>query len=218
MNTITDLEPLGLPGILRARLDPSQSVLDQAIPWNRETWTERFTQELRANEERRRYVEAIERLATRCAKRVSRSAVIGFMKEDTIDGFLAAMIWGFGTTGYGPYRTAQIIAGAGDLKTLTAKLNGIRAASLMGHNEARRAMVGDCKLTGLGPAFGTKVAYFAARTVDPLPDRPIPLIADFFTSRAFWHLTGNVGSVGTADGYDRYVHTLHTWSRTSDIA
>ncbi len=88
---------------------------------------------------------------------------------------------------------------------------------MQGHNEARRAIVSGYKLKGLGPAFGTKVAYFAARTENPLPDRPIPLIADFFTSRAFWHLTGNVGSVGTAAGYDRYVRTLHRWAATAGV-
>lgn len=91
-------------------------------------------------------------------------------------GFLAALVWGFGPTGYGASRTAKMLtrdgaAAASEHIWMTAKEQGAQAGfSALWHNN--RSCV-----RGLGSAFGTKVLYFAATDATP---GPAPLVLDQF--------------------------------------
>lgn len=91
-------------------------------------------------------------------------------------GFLAAMVWGFGPTGYGASRTAKMLtsdgaAAASEHIWMAAREEGAQAGySALWHKER------SC-IRGLGTAFGTKVLYFAA--IDATPG-PAPLVLDQF--------------------------------------
>jgi hypothetical protein len=94
-----------------ARLSPRRTE-DQAITWYGQRWAERGRW-LPATKRR------IEQLASDLPPAdhdggvlITRRDVFD-RREDDVDLFLAAMAWGFGPTGYGWWRTAQIINPAG---------------------------------------------------------------------------------------------------------
>ena len=131
------------------------------------------------------------------------------MADGPVVGFLAAMIWGFGPTGYGPNRTSKMIIKVGTPDELTKRLEHMAAASKRSPVKARHAIVGDAHIPGLGPAFGTKFTYFSGLHAGT-PD--LPLISDFFTSRALWHLTDIEKSVRTESGYEKYIDVANEWA------
>lgn len=183
-----------------------EGVLGQAITWNPDAWRtaklELFHQE-------------IEAVAMRCAvqestgrRSITRGDVIRIAGDgDAVRTFLASMIWGFGPTGYGASRTGDIVR---DNPDLVAKLEGQIAAAPNGPEAAWDAIERDHKIRGLGPAFGTKLAYFAALAADP--PRPVPLIADLNTSWAMYALVGLRRSVKWRDSYLAYVEIAHRWA------
>jgi hypothetical protein len=74
-------------------------------------------------------------------------------------------------------------------------------------------------LRGLGPAFGTKLAYFANYS-DEWVDGP--LIADRWTAWTFWALNGRWDIRASAEWYAEYVHCTRAWaarleSRPDDV-
>lgn len=90
-------------------------------------------------------------------------------------GFLAALVWGFGPTGYGASRAAKILtASSADTAAniwATAAERGAQAGFSSLWNRGRS------RIKGLGTAFGTKILYFAATEATPGPP---PLILDQF--------------------------------------
>jgi hypothetical protein len=78
---------------------------------------------------------------------------------------LATILWGFGPTQYGPYRAAQILAADPDGHRLDVGLAFVRGNSPT-VDQLRAAYVAFCPrqpahVRGLGPAFFTKLLYFA---------------------------------------------------------
>jgi hypothetical protein len=108
-------------------------------------------------------------------------------------GVLAALVWGFGPTGYGASRTAKMLtsdgaAAASEHIWVTAREQGAQAGfSALWHN--KRSCV-----RGLGTAFGTKVLYFAATAATP---RPAPLVLDQFVYHGAQRLAQE-GAIGDA--------------------
>jgi hypothetical protein len=83
--------------------------------------------------------------------------------------FVAVMAWGYGSIGYGPFRTRNVLA-----KTLRTSDRLAAVARTLTEDGAvaayeRLATNADCRLRGFGPAFGTKYLVAAARA------RPCPL-------------------------------------------
>lgn len=128
--------------------------------------------------------------------------------------FLAAMIWGFGSVGYGPYRTSQMLAIPAARQLLKTTAEHLAGGRLL---EAYTTL----RLPCCGPAFITKFFYAVGlgRTITPQPlildsrvaaslqriidDEELPL--SYYTKGA-----GTV--VWYAQGYLRYVEALHAWS------
>ena len=71
---------------------------------------------------------------------------------------IAAMVWGFGNRGYGPWRTARMLA-TPDAEDRVAEV--LRVARLEGAVPAYEAIAGPCRLDRMGPVFATKLLYFA---------------------------------------------------------
>lgn len=101
-------------------------------------------------------------------------------------GFLAALVWGFGPTGYGASRVAKILAfkdaaaTAADIWAIAAERGAQEGFSSLWHN-------GRSRIRGLGTAFGTKILYFAATAATP---GPTPLILDQFVFKGAQRLAG----------------------------
>lgn len=144
-------------------------------------------------------------------------------RDDPMDLFLAAMAWGFGTTGYGQWRTAAMVNPAGRDREAVVKaaVAAYRAAWRDGGAKAVAEAWdrGAGKIPGLGPAFASKVAYFAAY------DRGAktgPLIADLNTAWAVWALGGIWDSRYDSGKYADYVTWCERWAaqlgcRSDDI-
>lgn len=134
--------------------------------------------------------------------------------RDPVGLFVAAMIWGFGDRGYGPWRVARILERAGDVNALASHIGGLAGAARHGPAAAWDAMHGEHKLFGLGPAFATKITYFAA-VAEWSGSSQIPLIADLNTSWAMWDLVEVARSVQRRGSYLTYVDLAHRWADVS---
>ena len=124
--------------------------------------------------------------------------------------FVAIMTWGFGTVGYGRWRTQRILI---DTPNASARLAA--AARTLAEDGAsaayeRLASHKDCGLRGLGPAFGTKYIYFiqprdqAVRAL--IFDR---LVADWLGRETNLGLSAGAWSVAM---YARYLDAMHAWA------
>jgi hypothetical protein len=111
----------------------------------------------------------------------------------------AAYTWGYGTTGYGGRRFAQIAAREGVEDTLAQAVAALDAdGAAAAYHRLRRA------IKGLGPAFYTKFLYFAATSDTP---GPAPVILDARVAASLREVTsGLTGAAGTPHAED-----LATW-------
>ena len=175
------------------RREKSGSVLNHSVTWNPNAWRRGLSNE-------KWIADTLDRLQASSESHISRQQVSDFA-GDLRGLFLASNIWGFGTTGYGPARTARMIASAGD--QLVSRLDGVVSASLRGPGEAWDSIRGHHKIRGLGVTFGTKLAYFASLSSDQMERRP--LIADINTSWGVWDVARIPRSVELRDSYLKYV-------------
>jgi hypothetical protein len=134
---------------------------------------------------------------------ISRADVFSRAEVGGLDLFLAVMAWGFGSIGYGWRRRADILKRAGE-REIGEAVDRLRVAAKDGPEAAWRAWSrgGSAKVGGLGTAFASKVAYFAAY------DRDVgrgPLIADRNTACALWALDGRWDSRASTEAYGGYV-------------
>jgi len=152
----------GLVEEWRSEGEPGQ----KGINWPRSDWLAAFP--------------AHEDLFRQLPRLLARASVRDVCADATRDGraaeraFLTVMVWGFGRVGYGRHRVQEILAGtprpaerlAGVARTLADR--GVLAAYRRLSDDA------DCRLNGLGPAFGTKYLYFC----QPSGAEPAALIHD----------------------------------------
>ena len=124
--------------------------------------------------------------------------------------FVAVMAWGHGKVGYGRWRTRRILTETPDAsarlcdvaKTLSA--DGALAAY------RRLANAADCRIVGLGPAFGTKYLYFT----QPPPQGPRALIVDALVTEWLDRETdlGFAAGAFSVPTYGRYLEMMHDWA------
>jgi hypothetical protein len=116
------------------------------------------------------------------------------------------MVWGYGTRGYGPFRTARVLtesANASD--TLSEAAVRVRRD---GGVEAFRWLAAN-RLRWLGVAFATKFLYFC--NVDP--GKPPALVLDarvqgWLRQHADWRINLD----WRVSDYEHYVHTTMRWA------
>ncbi|WP_408993448.1 hypothetical protein [Streptomyces sp. 1268] len=128
---------------------------------------------------------------------VSRAEVVAAVRaaeqsESWAEAFVATQVWGYGVTGYGPYRTRQVLAQPGAEAVLA------EAVSLLVDEGAVVAYEVLNTLDGLGPAFLTKFLYFAGQAL-PDVEGPRPLILDSVLAGV---LRRHATKVGRAVGYE----------------
>jgi hypothetical protein len=179
---------------------------DHAIPWNArawctaEWWDERTRAHVQglASDLNGGEIDLPEQL------QISRADVFNRLDGDDFDLFIATMAWGFGTTGYGCWRTAKITNDSGQdrVRASVGLLRKLGATGSMAELWRTWSFGGRAKLRGLDTAFASKVAYFGGF------DRGTgsgPLIADLNTSWSLWALTGAWDSRASAENYEWYV-------------
>ena len=126
---------------------PSQ----QAMGWSRPQWQEalpRNTEFLRGLPDAVGRTDVIKVCATAAAS-----------PADAERGFVAAMIWGYGTVGYGPYRTARVLTANAQAPEVLHHVADV--AVTRGGVAAFEALKAD-RLKWLGVAFATKYLFFCA--------------------------------------------------------
>lgn len=76
---------------------------------------------------------------------------------DYMRAFLLTMIWGFGKTGYGTYRTNSYLSNAENKRIIKDSIDAVKK------NDLKFAFDNLTKIKGLGVSYITKVIYFATR-------------------------------------------------------
>lgn len=91
----------------------------------------------------------------------------------------AALAWGFGVRGYGRYRTGRVLAQDPDGARLAGALEHLRAEEIPPEAlvDAYVRFHTSHRLRGLGPAFFTKILYFAGYRRDRSGMQPLILDA-----------------------------------------
>jgi Putative 8-oxoguanine DNA glycosylase OGG-like protein len=187
-----------------------ENVLDQAIEWRPDRWLDADLGTLRKHVGE--IADRCESTSTSGVRRIRRRHVFDLVELPSAL-FLAAMIWGYGGTGYGPWRVGRMRRRAGS--TFNSKLERLITASRLGPKETWSAITAGNRMVGLGPAFGTKIAYFAAFEAESGGRKP--LIADANTSWAVWSLEGIPRSVERRDTYLEYVDLAYDWARACSV-
>lgn len=130
------------------------------------------------------------------------------------EAFVVAMIWGYGPAGYGPYRTARVLAenpGAGaQLARIAAVARGRGALAAFEHVAGR-------PMRYLGVAFGTKFLYFATTGADPQAAAPIldAVVCRWLSEHAGLELDIETWRPGQ---YRLYLDALTGWSQQLSVA
>jgi len=126
--------------------------------------------------------------------------------DDVVHGFLAAMVWGYGRVGYGPFRTARVLR-ENDAVTSTLA-EAARIARTDGGPQAFE-WLSRHRLRGLGVAFATKYLFFCAAGRDGAPalilDR---LVRRWLEQNADWALSLD----WRVPDYRAYVETVTAWA------
>jgi Putative 8-oxoguanine DNA glycosylase OGG-like protein len=174
------------------------------IEWPRDRWVKAFPEHRPLLRDLPHLLDrdAVRRVAGRAPESASASQ----------EAFIATMAWGFGWVGYGPYRAAVMLATPDATARLQRVAQTVRAGGAVA---AYQRLAGDCRVRGLGPAFGTKFLAFCQAP----DDRPTALIHDALVSA--W-LTANGRPDLVSDGwsverYEAYLDQMHRWAETLDI-
>ena len=138
--------------------------------------------------------------------------------------FIATMMWGYGNTGYGPWRTSKMLKSCGIKQALPDACSQIIAGDWQAAND-NCAVIRFCDT----PYF-TKFLYFVGRAQKT---ETMPLILDSFVydelhrcaeaeelmETVAWHKRNPKGFVGTlrvrkrTKSYALYVKVLNSWAR-----
>jgi hypothetical protein len=148
---------------------------------------------------------------------ISRENIISLAKQAYKSGnvqdirtlFLATMIWGYGTTGYGPWRTSEMFNSLNFSDILENSFHYISQDKIL---KAYNIL----NIKRCGPPFFTKYFYFCGYSAGL---RKYPLILD---TRVWEALRDRINIDTTRfvkkstwwypEGYLRYVDTLHDWA------
>lgn len=185
--------------VARWRTDGSPA--QAGIPWPRLRWLEAFPK--------------FDSILADLPDRLDRGSVRGHCQsaaqsaDDAQSAFLVVMTWGYGDVGYGPFRTARILA---DTPDASERLRLAADAVATGGASAGYGALADrsrSRLKWLGPAFGTKFLHFCSPAGHPpalILDR---LVADWLRDHADvslnpvpWH----------TDTYRSYLDLMAEWS------
>lgn len=169
------------------------------IPWPRDRWVAAFPH----------HRATLQRLPDVLDRDGVRAVAAGGSPSATSTeaAFVATMAWGFGWVGYGPHRAVKMLA----TPDAAARLLSVRQAVVSdGALAAYGRLAGDCRIKGLGPAFGTKFITFC----QPPEVRPRALIHDELVS-TWLAANGRPDLSSTAWSgaiYEAYLDQVHRWA------
>ncbi|MCK4532458.1 hypothetical protein KAU39_01620 [bacterium] len=137
--------------------------------------------------------------------------------------FFSIMVWGFGRTGYGAFRTNKMVTDNNFQKVVEDTYCKIKSGKILN-------AYNDFKLNKCGSAFFTKFFYFA---VPRSRDKPLPLILDAVVSRRLENdcnlnisryakvardKVKQISAVYSyADGYINYIQDMDNWAKSLKV-
>jgi hypothetical protein len=189
-------------------LAEEESIEEQGVRWDSDRWHEGIRR-FPAGEWLIPRLDALAELSASDSK-IRRRHLFALADGDTVNFYLAVMIWGFGEASYGWWRTGAIATAAGH-ERLALAVGELRKAASNGPGAAWDAWVNHevAKLSGIGAAFASKLAHFAA--FKRVSGRS-PLIADANTALAVWALAGLWDSRVNRSKYCKYVDIAYQWA------
>lgn len=194
----SDDVPASVESLVNAWLDRGRPT-QNSIPWPRDRWIAAFPE----------FSEMLAILPDRLDRQVIRTAVAGAGDESRSPclSFVAAMAWGYGRVGYGPFRVRRALSSVADPEDRLGMV--ARTVRAEGGPAAYEVMAGPARLAGLGPAFGTKFMYFCPQ----MPYGPPAIILDRLV--ADW-LNSNAGTAFNPVpwrpvAYAHYIRLLVGW-------
>lgn len=137
--------------------------------------------------------------------------------DEVAAAFVVAMIWGHGSSGYGPFRTARILTGTADpdgepiSPDVVEKLTrSVDIAQNGGAVSGYRYLNNDGRITWLGPAFFTKWLYFVTARGNPTSPHAAPVLDALVIEWMRRHAHVRIRAGRTAD-YAAYLDLLTAW-------
>jgi hypothetical protein len=208
MSASAEEEPVEPPECLRIVVQEwvnSGSSHQPGIKWPREPW--------------RAWLNGFDALLTTLPERLDRAAVhrLGHTAhtdpDAALQAFVATMVWGYGNVGYGPWRTSRMLTGCPDAgERLVAVARALRDSKAL---DGYQLLASKARLTGLGPAFGTKYLYFCSASTGA--ERALVLdrnVADWLKRNTPLNLNPTWWSHPT---YRRYLAHMQSWATTLDV-
>lgn len=207
-----------MPHELSAQL--GKDVEQGSFSWRRSPWEA-------ALHDHEPTLELLDRLGHKVDRETTRAVVLKeFSAGRAVPAFVAAMIWGYGTTGYGPARVRWVLTGVRGRASAAAAIrtdvceklaSGAQVARELGPVEGFRRMNNVGKVAYLGGSFFTKWLYFAT-ALDGIADPSAAPILDAQVAR--WLRTQQVMSlrVDKTPDYERYLQLLKDWGQRSGRA
>lgn len=186
----------------------------RAFAWGRERW--------RLLDPFDGVADLLDRLPEEVDRESTRHVVLDeFEAGRIVPAFVAAMVWGYGTTGYGPRRTTWVLAGT---KVRGASLNphvpehladGAKIARMAGAEAGYRYLNNEGYSKYLRAAFFTKWLYFttAVQGLDDTAAAPIldMQVRNWIATHADVRL-----ELGSTAEYGRYLALLDAWGHPDD--
>ncbi len=125
--------------------------------------------------------------------------------EGALRGFLAVMVWGFGHTGYGPWRVQSAVDATPDLPEVLLE-SARRAAT---DPVAGYRLLAERRPRRIGPAFATKYLHFAVPISAAAPLILDRVVAGWLSTHARVRLDPGRWSPPT---YERYLACVDGWA------
>lgn len=122
---------------------------------------------------------ALADLVDRAGKRGLFRSDVTAVAEEPLDLLIASMVWGFGPLGYGPARTAKMLATKGVASLAAEIVETVRTRGAGPGFSSLFKPSGSGRIYGLAVAMGPKLLYFACRDGNSAsPPTPRPMIYD----------------------------------------
>jgi hypothetical protein len=186
-----------IPGILLKNKSFLKSPDDHSISFNSNTWKKVFQDDSDFQSIIRDFPEHL------CRSDVGNFAKLAFEKGQSIRKvFLATMIWGYGTVGYGAYRTSKMLGEKYSYDLIKSSFNFVMEGNYIAAYET-------LSLPWCGSAFVSKFLYFSGlgNNISPLP-----LILDSVVSNSLEKLGLDISLFAKVTRTNSYINSLQKWS------
>ncbi|MFJ4229189.1 hypothetical protein ACIPYV_16630 [Paenarthrobacter nicotinovorans] len=205
-----------VPHVLAALLGKEPQP-QRTFPWRPEPWLELM-------HDLPQVVAVLQRMPERVDRASTRQLVLEeFEAGRTLAAFAGAMVWGYGTTGYGPVRTRWVLTGTKTSPRTSPVLfdvaqrlaTGATTVRREGPLEAFRCMGTEGRIKHLGSAFFTKWLYFVSATDSPDDATAAPILDKQVADWLYTHAGTNL-RVNRTDSYGQYLQLLTGWGSQYD--